>query len=565
MKMLKFVLNNKKGKPHMPPLKTIIGFVGLFFVCTVQAAEADNTLVYAGTWLSVVPPLLAIGVALLFRQVIPALFVGLMFGVWLIGDLAWQALWTSPLVTVQKYTVEALADTDHASVIIFSLLIGGLVGISSRNGGMVGVVNLIVNWANTVKRASLATIAMGLSIFFDDYANSLVVGNTMRPVTDKMKISREKLAYLVDSTAAPIASIAFVTTWVGFEVGLIDEALRAIKHQGDGAYIMFLQSIPYSFYPLFAIALTLYIAASGRDFGPMLTAEQKARAGEINTTEGIGLADDDIEPIENKPHRAINALLPFGVLIVVVMGGLYVTGFNPEADNQSLKDIIGQSDAFKAMLWASIAATLVAVLMTVSQRILTLDETVEAWYEGMKPMLQAIVILVLAWSLAAITDELETSLYISSLLQDSLSYYWLPVLTFLLAALTAFVTGSSWGTMGILIPLIIPITWNVMGAQGVLDTEYLHIIHITIASVLAGAVWGDHCSPISDTTILSSMASGCDHIEHVRTQIPYAMYAGSFAILIGIIPASFGLSPWIALAVGLIGMYAGLRWLGTKV
>jgi Na+/H+ antiporter NhaC len=297
----------------------------------------------------------------------------------------------------------------------------------------------------------------------------------------------------------------------------------------------------------------------------MLTAEQKARSGHINTTEGIGLADDDIQPIEDKPHRAINALLPFGVLIVVVMAGLYVTGYNPENDNQSLKDIIGNSDAFKAMLWASIAATLVAVIMSTAQRILSLDDIIEAWYEGMKPMLQAIVILVLAWSLAAITEQLETSLYISSLLENTLRYYWLPVLTFLLAALTAFATGSSWGTMGILIPLIIPITWNVMNAQGVLDVEYLHIIHITIASVLAGAVWGDHCSPISDTTILSSMASGCDHIEHVRTQIPYALYAGGFAILIGIIPASFGLSPWIAMIIGLIGMFAGLRWLGTKV
>lgn len=549
----------------MPILRLITTVITLFFVSALQAEEAQTTIQYAATWLSVAPPLLAIAVALLFRQVIPALFVGLMFGVWLIGNLSWQALWTSPMVVVEQYTVAALADTDHASVIIFSLLIGGLVGISSRNGGMVGVVNLIVNWANTVKRASLATIAMGLSIFFDDYANSLVVGNTMRPVTDKMNISREKLAYLVDSTAAPIASIAFITTWVGFEVGLIDEALRAINHQGDSAYIMFLQSIPYSFYPIFAIALTIFIASSERDFGPMLMAEQKAREGHINTTQSINLADDEIKPIEGKPHRAINALIPFGVLIIVVLGGLYVTGLDNTLENQSLKDIIGNSNAFKAMLWASIAATLVAVLMSVSQRILTLDDTIEAWYEGIKPMLQAIVILILAWSLAAITEQLQTSIYISSLLQDSLSYYWLPVLTFLLAALTAFATGSSWGTMGILIPLIIPITWNVMDAQGVMEEEYLHIIHITIASVLAGAVWGDHCSPISDTTILSSMASGCDHIEHVRTQIPYAMYAGGFAIVIGIIPASFGLSPWLASALGLMAMYGGLRLIGTKV
>src|SRR5690606_33678505 len=218
--------------------------------------------------------------------------------------------------------------------------------------------------------------------FFDDYANALVVCNTTRPVTDKMNLSREKLGYLVDATTAPIASIADITIWVGLEVGLIDAALRAINDTGYSAYTMFLQSIPYSFYTIFAIALTIFIASSERDFGPMLMAEQKAREGHINTTQSINLADDEIKPIEGKPHRAINALIPFGVLIIVVLGGLYVTGLDNTLENQSLKDIIGNSNAFKAMLWASIAATLVAVLMSVSQRILTLDDTIEAWYEG---------------------------------------------------------------------------------------------------------------------------------------------------------------------------------------
>ncbi len=544
----------------------ILLFLILFTGCVFaqESTEAETTVSYAGTWLSVVPPLLAIAIALIFRQVIPALFTGLVFGVWVIGGLDFLSFFKAPLQTVQFYSVNALADSSHASIIVFSFMIGGMVGIISRNGGMQGVVNLILKWANNVKRASLATIGMGMSIFFDDYANTLVVGNTMRPVTDKMKISREKLAYLVDSTAAPIACLALITTWVGFQVGLIDDALKAVGYNDMGGYAIFLQTIPYSFYPIMALFLTIIIASTGRDFGPMYQAELAARSLNESSQTAAHHPEDEVVPVENKPYRAINALLPILTMIFVVLAGIYYTGLDPSNPDQTFRDILFSKnvDSYKALLWGTTAGVLVAAILSLLQGILTLKETVEAWYKGIKPMLLAIIILTLAWSLSAVSEQLQTSQYISSLIADSLSVQWLPILTFLLAALTAFATGSSWGAMGILIPLVVPVAWTMMTAQGLMEPEYFYIIYTTIASILAGAVWGDHCSPISDTTILSSMASGCDHIEHVRTQIPYALYAGGFAVIIGIIPASFGFSPWAAIVIGIVGMYLGVRWKG---
>ena len=543
--------------------KQLISLLLLIFCFAVYASEStENSTRYAGTGLSVVPPLLAIVIALVFKQVIPALFTGLVFGVWVIGGLTITSLFTAPLKTLEVFAVKSLADEGHISIVLFSFMIGGMVGITSRNGGMQGIVNLIIKWANTVKRACLSTIAMGMSIFFDDYANTLVVGNTMRPITDQMKVSREKLAYLVDSTAAPVACLAFVTTWVGFQVGLIDDAMKAIGYTEEGGYAVFLQTIPYSFYPILALLLTIMVAVTGKDIGPMYQAELRTRTGAVAPPTEDRHDEEEILPIENKPQRAINAIIPFVTMIMVVLFGLYITGVKSDQDQQSLRDIIGNSDSYKALLWGTMSGVLAAAILSVVQGILTLQQTVNAWLKGIKPMILAMVILTLAWSLSAVSEQLQTSQYISSMIEDSLSVHWLPILTFLLAALTAFATGSSWGAMGILIPLIVPIGWNMLTAQYGIDSNQFYIIYITIASILAGAVWGDHCSPISDTTILSSMASGCDHIEHVRTQIPYAFLAGGFAMMMGIVPASFGLSPWIAIVIASGGMFLTLQWKG---
>ena len=522
------------------------------------------------SWLSVLPPLVAIALALILRQVIPALFAGVWLGAWIGHDLTLPGAWLALLDSFQVHVLGAFADPDHGAIMLFTFMIGGMVGIISRNGGMQGIVNLIVRWADNVRRACLATATMGLAIFFDDYANTLVVGNTMRPVTDSMKISRAKLAYIVDSTAAPVACVALVTTWIGYEVGLIGDALSYLSDLEAEAYLLFLQTIPFSFYPLLAIAFVFMIAYSGRDFGPMHRSEVAARHSSGLEDEHLdnSMAEDcePIEAVEGKPQRAINAVVPIIVLIAGVMGGLYVTGRAAlEMPDPGLKDIIGAADSYKALMWSSLLGVVTAVVLTVVQRIMSLKEVVDAWYKGMRAMIYAMIILVLAWALSGISEMLGTAEYLVSTLGDTLPLAWVPTIVFILAAATAFATGTSWGAMGILVPLVIPLTWAVMKASGSAGPEDMFILQASIASVLAGCVWGDHCSPISDTTILSSLASGCDHIEHVRTQLPYAMLVGVVSIALCSVPVGYGMPWWAGLILGLIALLLALRVVGKPV
>ena len=529
----------------------------------VQASEASELASQFG-WISVLPPLIAVALALSLRQIIPALFIGIWIGAWALNGFTFVGLGVGLLESFQVYIVSALADSDHAAVILFSAMIGGMVGLITRNGGLAGIVEWIVQFADSVRRASMATVGLGMAIFFDDYANTLVVGNTMRPITDKHRISREKLAYLVDSTAAPIACLALVTTWIGYQVGLIRSALEGIPELNLNAYFVFLNAIPYSFYPLFALVLVIAVVWSGRDFGPMLSAEERARStGQVAPpVTSTGLIEEDsgqLAPPEDRPHRAFNALIPIVVLVATVVVGLYMSG-----EGETLKDIIGSADPYKSLLWGSLLGVFVAAVLTLGQGILNLAETTAAWFSGVRSMLLAIVILILAWGLSEITTALGTASYLSQLVGDHLHPGWMPALVFVLAAFTAFATGSSWGTMAILVPLMLPLTWTLMLAGEINAVEHLHIIYAVVAAILGGAVWGDHCSPISDTTILSSMASQCDHVEHVRTQLPYAMFAGLVALLLGAIPAGFGVSIWLLLPIGGLVLIVGLRLLGRK-
>jgi len=521
----------------------------------------------AGTWISILPPVAAIVLALVFRQVIPALFAGIWLGSWALLGFTAEGAWMALLNSFEKYTLESLANPDHAAVILFTFMIGGTVGVISRNGGMNGVVNLLVGWADSARRACLATASLGLAVFFDDYANTLVVGNTMRPVTDSMGVSRAKLAYLVDSTAAPVASVALVTTWIGYEVGLIDQALAFTPGLEVDAYLALLASIPYSFYPLLAILFVFLVAASGRDFGPMAQSEAAARAGGVLEQGHLdsSMADDcePIDPVPGKPQRALNAVLPIAVLVCGVVVGLYVTGRAAvEMDEPGLKDIIGAANSYKALLWASLLSMVTATVLTLAQRIMSLEEIVGAWYRGMRAMIYAMITLILAWALATITGELRTADFLVSLLGESVQAQWLPTLIFVIAAFTAFATGSSWGAMGILVPLAIPLSWAVMVNTGHAGPEDMHLLYSAIASVLAGCVWGDHCSPISDTTILSSMASGCDHIEHVHTQLPYAILVGFVGLAACSLPVAYGLPWWAGLLIGGLVLAIVLRLFG---
>ncbi len=516
-------------------------------------------------WVSITPPLLAIFIALTLRNVIPALLVGVWLGATALRSFAPAGILGGLLDSFQLYVTEALANADHAAIILFSLMIGGMVGIITRNGGMASIVRMMVTRAKTAIDGQVSVWLMGVMIFFDDYSNTLVVGNTARPLTDHLKISREKLAYIVDSTAAPVVCIALITTWIGYEVGLIGEALKGIPEIEAPAYTVFLHSIPYSFYPILAVIFVLAVATSGRDIGPMYKAELRARNGQVSPVsvdELPSMQGEELEPKANIPMRAVNAFIPLLVLIGALVAGLYVTGYG---EGKSLSVIIGDANAYKAMMWASLLGALTAAVLTVGQGILNAHETVDAWYGGVRAMLFAMIVLVLAWSLSAVTGHLHTADYLVTTLADSLPVALVPATVFILSAITAFTTGTSWGTMGILMPLVIPLTWAVMTVNGVNDPSHMHILYSAVACNRAGAVWGDHCSPISATTVLSSMASGCDHIEHVRTQLPYAMLVGAVGIAVGTIPGGYGFPPLLSLILGVIILIAVLRYFGRKV
>ncbi len=514
-------------------------------------------------WVSLLPAFTAIAVALIIRSVVPALLLGLWFGATALQSFTFKGAGLGLLDAFQVFVVAALADKDRAAVILFTMMIGGMVGIISRNGGMMSIVRVVVSRAKSAIGAQVAVWAMGIMIFFDDYANTLVVGNTARPITDKLKISREKLAYIVDSTAAPVVCIALITTWIGYEVGLIDNALQGIEELSDiPAYTIFLRSIPYSFYPILAVIFVFMVASSGRDIGPMYHAEVRARAGVNLATEddsSDSMNSDTLEPKPDAPPRAFNAFVPIIVLIFALLGGLYVTG-----EGETISQIIGRADPYKAMMWASFIGALTAAGMTIGQRILSVHETVDAWYGGARATLFGMIVLVLAWSMGDVSTALNAKGYLISILGDSIPAAWLPATVFLLAAITAFATGTSWGTMGILVPLVIPLTWAVMTVNGMTGLSDMHIMYSAVSCVLAGAVWGDHCSPISDTTVLSSIASGCNHIEHVRTQIPYALIVGGIAVAFGTVPSGYGVSPWVSLLVGGVIMWATLRFFGRR-
>ena len=530
-------------------------------------AEASATAIWG--FLTLLPPLLAIAIALISRQVIPSLFLGIYIGAVMIYGISFGALWFGLLDTIQVYIAQAIVppdgDTGHVAIILFTLLMGGLIGIVYRNGGAFGIADRISVLASNRRRGQISTSGLGFAIFFSTYANSLVIGNTMRPVTDRLKISREKLAYVVDSTAAPLAAIAVISTWIGFELGLIQTSISGISFE-EGAYSIFLQSIPYNFYPIWTLIFVLAIGATGRDFGPMLKAEQRAsQEGKVlrdgaDVDANAGEDGGDLQMKDGAPRYAFNAVIPIGVLIGTVAVGLYVTG-----SGESLRDIIGSADTGATLLWAGLLGVLAAVILSVGQRILSLKETMDAWYGGLKSVLFVMIILTLAWALGNVAGDLKTANYLVSVLGNALPPAVLPAILFVIAAAVSFAVGTSWGTMGILMPLAVPLVWTVLQNNNMANPENFYIMYATIGTVLAGSVWGDHCSPISDTTIISSVAAGSDHIDHVRTQIPYALTVGVAALLLGLIPAGFGISPWIMLPIGAAVLIGILFVFGTKV
>lgn len=566
-------------KGHLLSVQNPAGSLKLYHLS--KSRSGNTRLISLPLWLSIVPPLLAVILALLFKEVFVALFAGIWSGAIIAGGLRIDApfyILLSILEVVEKYAITALADTGHLSVIVFSLLIGGMVAIISRNGGMAGVVKGLSKYARSSTSAQLITWLLGVAIFFDDYANTLIVGNTMRSVTDRFRISREKLAYIVDSTAAPVAAIAFITTWIGAELGYIDGGIQSLEgfDRDLTPYAIFMRSLKYSFYPILTLGFILMVVRMKRDFGPMHKAEMRARtSGQVSsaaTPEEDEPNMEDLSPVEGAPLKWQHAFFPVMTVILMTIFGLISTGMDSLYSELSdmgaaglteswgsvwsqmslffdgqdvsgfrkLGRLIGSADSYIALLWASFSGVIVALGITLYNRTMKLIDAMDTMITGLKTMMPAVLILTLAWALAITTDELQTATFLSSALVGNLNPYWMPVLVFILASLIAFSTGSSWSTMAILYPIAIPTCWAISQEAG-LDYEVsVEILLNVIATVLGASVMGDHCSPISDTTILSSLASDCNHIDHVRTQLPYALVVGSCSILAVFLSTRFG-------------------------
>ena len=531
-----------------------------------------------GAW-SLTPPLVAIGLAVLCRQVLFALLAGIYAAALvLVGGAGFAEF--GPFAPFRAFgsmctdlLQPAAVDSGHVVTLLFTFFLGSMVGVMTRSGGTTALVNWVGGRAKTRERGQLTGWGLGFLVFFDDYANMLLLGGTLKPLTDRLKISREKLAFLIDSTAAPVAGLAAVSTWVGVEIDAISEGFVALGGEPVN-YVYFLETIPYRFYPIYLLAFVFAVAWTGRDFGPMRRAELRAATTGQLTRPGSSPASADEVAVEGAEPQLVNALLPIAVLVGLLGAVMWSTGLDatgetgwaPTGEN-SARRIIESADSFTALLVASLAASLVACGVAAATRALTVSQTADAWVSGAQGMFPVAVILILAWSVGEACSQLGTGNWLAGEAAAFVSARWLPALGFVLAAAIAFSIGSSWTTMAIVIPLLIQLGAGLLDAAGagVAAVSAEPAMLGTIGAVLAGAIFGDHCSPISDTTVLSSAASGCDHLDHVATQMPYAATVGLISILFGYLPVGFGVPVWVLLPVGLAATVAAVRFGGSRV
>ncbi|WP_411169428.1 Na+/H+ antiporter NhaC family protein [Clostridium sp. MB05] len=571
-------MNNKRN------LRLILMTMMMILMSTsiVFAAEVDQSTSNANHYglLTLIPPVVAIVLAFITKNVIISLFIGTLSGTFLVQlvDNTFLGAVTQSFLDFVSRVLNSLSDPWNAGIILQVLVIGGVIHLVAKMGGAKAVAEALARRAKNARSTQLVTLLLGLAVFFDDYANSLIVGPIMKPVSDKMKISRERLAFIIDATAAPIAGLAIVSTWIGLEVGLINDAfINGIGQEVD-AFGVFLQTIPYRFYNILILVFVFITSVLLKDFGPMYKAEVEARKRGLNSNvdevaSDSNLDHSDLEPKEGVELSIWNAIIPIGVLVITSLICFYFSGYtvimggedvalqnimtNSPISFKAIQEAFSASDASVALFQSALIASIVSIIMGVSKKIFTVSEAIETWIDGMKPLLITGVILLLAWSLSSVIKDLGTAKYLVSLLSGSLPNFLLPSLIFTLGAVISFATGTAYGTMGILMPLAIPLAYS-------MNPDMSYVI-VSTSAVLTGAIFGDHCSPISDTTILSSMGAGCNHIAHVNTQMWYSLFIAAITILFGYIPAGFGLAWYIVLPISILAVYIGIQILGKSV
>ncbi|MGL4387967.1 MAG: Na+/H+ antiporter NhaC family protein [Brevinema sp.] len=522
--------------------------------------------------LTILAPAVAIMLALKTKQVYFSLFIGMWVGAFLLAfvdGFQFQDLYTS-FDKMINTMISVLSNSWNMSIIAQVITIGGLIGIIGKNGGSYAVASAISKKAKNAVSAQLLTCFTALFIFFDDYANCLITGPVMRPVTDKLKVSREKLSFIIDATAAPIAGIALISTWIGYELGVIRDSYSLAGVVDPNTYGIFIQTIPYRFYNILMLGFVILVASMKRDFGPMLKAEQRARqTGVTARPDSESEKDNALNPEPNIKHYKRNALIPIFVLIAGAFGGIWNTGYqNLLAENVNFTDnlstydyilqILGTSDVMLEIFKASMLASIVAMILSALTKTMKFFDALNVWVIGAKQLISTTFVLLLAWSITSIIKELGTSIFLTQMFRDSLAPQFIPVLTFILSCFISFSTGSAFGTMGIIMPLAVPIAATLTGNPDSIITL------ITSGAVLSGAIMGDHCSPISDTTILSSSGAECALIDHVNTQLPYSIAVAIISILAGYILVGFGIPVYFSYIVGFISLAIILYTIGKN-
>lgn len=518
--------------------------------------------------LTLIPPVLSILLAFFTKNVYSSLLCGIWAGALLLSKS--EGFFTTVYNSFEKLIViiiTVLSDSWSATIIAQLITISGMIAIISKNGGSFAIASTIAKKAKTARSAQIFTCFTALFIFFDDYANCLITGPVMKTITDKLKVSREKLSFLVDSTAAPIAGIALISTWIGYELGVLRDAYIIAGVADPNTYQIFIQTLPYRFYNFFILGFLFIIAFLNKDFGPMLRAEQRARQKGIMVNSSPSESIDDfLIPDPKIVYKMSNALIPLSVLILGTFFGIWYDGYRELVSNNTdfstlhgynyMLAILGSCDVIVVILKASILASIVAIIVSTINKSISFFEAIKIWIIGAQNLTSTVIILILAWSISAIIKEIGTSAYIITMLQNNIPVVIIPTITFILASIIAFSTGTSYGTMGILMPLAIPLVATLSGdANSTLTT-------ITAGTVLTGAIVGDHCSPISDTTILSAGGAGCPLIDHVNTQLPYTIFVASISIICGYLLIALGLPIIVSYVIGFISMITIVFFIG---
>ncbi len=541
---------------------TLIGFLATFAWLLGPSIKSGP----AALW----PSVLAVGLAFVTREIYLSLFLGAFSGALLLhGGNPWNAFHDLLISRM----LSSLMDRWNISVLVFTLLMGGFAEVLTRNGGMMALSLRVMGQSRSPRRAGLGAYLMGWLVFFDGLASSVLVGKTMRPIADRAGLSREKLAFIVDSTSAPVAGLALLSTWVAYEMSVIRQGLVNTGEAGladaVAPFSWLVISLPFRFYNWFMLLLVFLLVWLMRDWGSMLAAEKASRSKVSRAA--VEAAGPVLEPIAGPvqgSHAAL-ALVPVGVLVMGVFGGLFVSGGGMQMSFTfaHLVEAMGKADAAAVFVLATAFASAVALAMTALWPGATNGTGaraggMQAFLHGLQQMFLPALILVFAWMLNSVIKELGAANYLVALLGDRLPSAWLPALVFALASVISFSTGTSWGTMAIVMPLAIPLAVKFTAFHAG-QTES-PILVATVGAVLAGAVFGDHCSPISDTTIVSAFSSDCDVMAHVRTQLPYALTAAGIATFVGYLPAGYGVSPWWLLGAGGLVCWLLVRYRGER-